>query len=54
MYFFLQICVELDIAIKKLTIFQMTIFDNNVRFTFVNLRADDSAVRLDLGKYTVI
>ena len=52
--YFLQICVELDIAIKKLTPFKMTIFENNVRVAFVNLRADYSAVRLDLGKYTII
>ena len=33
---------------KKLTNFQMTRFANSVRFVFINLRADYSAVRQSL------
>ena len=45
---FLQVCADLDIEMKKLTNFQRTRFANSVRFVFINLRADYSAVRQSL------
>ena len=45
---FLQICEDLYVQIKRLTNFQMTRFANSVRFVFINLRIDYSAVRLAL------
>ena len=44
----LQICEDLNVQMKKLTNFQMTRFANSVRFVFINLRIDYSAVRLAL------
>ena len=46
---FLEICADLDIQMKKLTNFQMTRFANSVRFVFINLRADYSAIRQSLA-----
>ena len=45
---FLQICKDLDIEMKKLTNLQMTRSANSVRFVFINLHVDYSAVRLAL------
>ena len=45
---FLQVCADLDIEKKQLTNFSMTRFANSVRFVFINLRADYSAVRQSL------
>ena len=39
---------DLNVQMKKLTNFQMTRFANSVRFVFINLRIDYSAVRLAL------
>ena len=44
----LQICEDLNVQMKKLTNFQMTRFANSVRFVFINLHIDYSAVRLAL------
>ena len=46
--FFLQICKDLDIEMKKLTTFQMTRLTNSVRFVFVNFRVISSAIQLAL------
>ena len=40
-----KVCTYLDIEMRKLTNFQTTRFTNNVRFVFINLRADYTAVR---------
>ena len=45
---FLQICEDLYVQIKRLTNFQMTRFANSVRFVFINLHIDYSAVQLAL------
>ena len=45
---FLQICEDLNDQMKKLTNTQMTRFANSVRFVFIKLRIDYSAVRLAL------
>ena len=44
----LQICEDLNLQMKKLTNFQMARFANSVRFVFINLRIDYSALRLAL------
>ena len=44
----LQICIDLDIWMNKLTNFQMTRFANSVHFVFLNLRNDYLAVQLAL------
>ena len=46
--FFLKICKDLNVQMKKLTSFQMTRFADSVRFVFINLRIDYSAARLAL------
>ena len=45
---FLQIYEDLNVQMKKLTNFQMTRCAYSVRFVFINLRIDYSAVRLTL------
>ena len=44
----LQICEDLNLQMKKLTNFQMTRFANSVRFVFINMRINYSALRLAL------
>ena len=44
----MQICIDLDIWMNKLTNFQMTRFANSVHFVFLNLRNDYLAVQLAL------
>ena len=44
----MQICKDLDVQMKKLTNFEMTRFANSVRFVFIYLLINYSAVRLAL------